>query len=302
MIGLGQPTTATTEHSMDGSDATFMQDVVEVSKTIPVLVDFWSQRSPASKALDDDIATEVAKCEGRLKHVRIDVDVHQGIAGQLQVQSIPAVYAFFNGQPVDGFQGVLPPAEVAEFVAKIAAMGPEVDNGLDDAVEAAETMMTDGDFADAAETFAAVVSEDPVHAVAYGGLVRAQIALGDLDQAEAVLNGAPIEISTNPVLEAAHAQLTLARKAEGAGPVDDLRALVEADPDNHQARIDLATALMAGGDTQGAVDELLESFRRDQAWNEGAARAELFTIFDALAPTDPVVLKGRRKLSSIIFA
>jgi putative thioredoxin len=132
--------------------------------------------------------------------------------------------------------------------------------------------------------------------------VRAHIALGELDQAEAVLNGAPAEISTDAAIDAAHAQLTLARKADGAGPVDELRAAVDADPDNHKSRIELANALMAYDDATGAVDELLESFRRDREWNDGAARSELFTIFDALLPTDPVVLNGRRKLSSMIFA
>ena len=304
MIELGgTPKTApASEHIVDGTDATFMQDVIEVSKTIPVIVDFWAPWCGPCKTLGPAIEAAVAKADGRVKLVKIDVDANPGIAGQLQVQSIPTVYAFFNGNPVDGFQGALPPSEINAFVDKIVALGPEPDNGLDDAIEAAEGMMTDGDYADAAETFAAILSEDGLHAVAYGGLVRAHIALGDLDQAEAVLNGAPAEISTDAAIDAAHAQLTLARKAANAGPVDDLRAAVDADPDNHQARIELANALMANDDATGAVDQLLESFRRDREWNDGAARTELFTIFDALAPTDPVVLNGRRKLSSMIFA
>ncbi|MCO4846997.1 MAG: co-chaperone YbbN [Yoonia sp.] len=302
MLGLGDTPKATPTHIVDGTDASFMQDVVETSKTVPVIVDFWAPWCGPCKTLGPAIEAAVTRAEGRVKLVKIDVDANPAVAAQLQVQSLPMVYAFFNGQPVDGFQGAIPPSEINAFVDKIVALGPEPDNGLDDAIEAAEGMMTDGDYADAAETFAAILSEDGLHAVAYGGLVRAHIALGDLDQAEAVLNGAPAEISADAAIDAAHAQLTLARKAANAGPVDDLRAAVDADPDNHQARIELANALMANDDAAGAVDQLLESFRRDREWNDGAARTELFTIFDALAPTDPVVLNGRRKLSSMIFA
>ena len=167
---------------------------------------------------------------------------------------------------------------------------------------AAEEMLEQGAAADAAQTFAAILQEDPQSAAAYGGLVRAHIALGELDQAEAILNGAPVEISKTPELEAAHAQLDLARQVVDAGPVNELRAKVEADPGDHQARFDLAKALYAGGETEAAVDELLELFRRDREWNEEAAKTQLFTIFDALKPNDPIVLGGRRKLSSMIFA
>ncbi len=303
MIGLGDtPTAAPSEHIVDGTDETFMQDVIEASQTVPVIVDFWAPWCGPCKTLGPAIEAAVTKAGGRVKLVKVDVDANPQFAGQLRVQSIPTVYAFHNGQPVDGFQGALPASEIDAFVEKIAAMGPEPDNGLDDAVEAAESMMTDGDYADAAETFAAILSEDGNHAVAYGGLVRAHIALGDLDEAEAVLNGAPADISTASEIEAAHAQLTIARKAAGAGPVDDMRAAVDADPDNHQARLDLANALMANDDAPAAMDEILEIFRRDREWNDGAARKELFVIFDAMPAEDPAVLNARRKLSSMIFA
>ena len=286
----------------DGTDASFAADVIEASQQVPVIVDFWAPWCGPCKTLGPAIEAAVTKAGGAVKLVKVDVDANQAYAGQLQVQSIPTVYAFWQGRPVDGFQGALPPSESDAFVEKIAAMGPGVDNGLDDAVAAAEEMLAEGDAADAAETFAAILTEDDHHAVAYGGLVRAHIALGDLDQAEAVLNGAPAEISTDPALEAAHAQITLARKAAGAGPVDELLAKVAADPSDYQARVDLAAAQNANDDAEGAVATLLELFRLDREWNDGAARAELFTIFDALPPTDPVVLNGRRKLSSMIFA
>ena len=287
----------------DGSEATFMADVVEASQTTPVIVDFWAPWCGPCKTLGPMLEEAVRAAKGAVKMVKVNVDEAQQIAGQLQIQSIPTVYAFFKGQPVDGFQGALPQSEIKAFVDRVvkAGGGEAPGDALADAVEAAEDMLADGAAADAAQTFAAILGEDDKHAGAYGGLVRAHIAMDDLDQAEAFLNGAPIEISKAPELEAAFAQLQLARQAADAGPVAELSATVEAEPDNHQARFDLAQALYANGDAAGAVDHLLELFRKDREWNEGAAKTQLFTIFDALKPNDPVVLNGRRKLSSMIF-
>jgi len=303
MLELGDTQPAAADLIKDGTDATFMTDVIEASNEVPVIVDFWAQWCGPCKTLGPAIEDAVTKAKGRVKLVKIDVDSNQAYAGQLQVQSIPTVYAFHQGRPVDGFQGALPPSQVNEFVQKIAAMGGEGESdGLAEAIAAADQMLDEGAATDAAETFAAILQEDPNNAAAYAGLVRAYIALGDIDQAEAILNGAPAEISTDPALEAAHAQITLAREAANAGPVADLQAAVEAAPDDHQARFDLAKALHANGKVQEAVDELLELFRRDREWNDGAAKAQLFTIFDALEAKDPIVLNGRRKLSSMIFA
>lgn len=303
MIELGgTPETSAADVIVDGSDATFMQDVVEPSQTIPVIVDFWAPWCGPCKTLGPAIEAAVTAAGGRVKLVKIDVDANPAVAGQLRVQSIPTVYAFHNGQPVDGFQGALPPSEINAFVEKIANLAGEPDNGLADAIAAAEQMLEEGAAADAAETFAAVLQEEPNNAQAYAGLVRSYIVLDDLDQAEAVLNGAPAEISTDPALEAAHAQIALAREAANAGPLAELTEAVATDPDNHQARFDLAVAQHAAGDADAAVATLLELFRRDREWNDGAARTQLFKIFDALTPTDPVVLNGRRKLSSMIFA
>ncbi|WP_299735629.1 thioredoxin [uncultured Roseobacter sp.] len=288
----------------DVTEASFMADVVEASQTTPVIVDFWAPWCGPCKTLGPQLEEAVRAAKGAVKMAKVNVDEAQMIAGQLQIQSIPTVYAFHKGQPIDGFQGAVPQSEIKAFVDRVvkAAGGDAPGEALGEAVAAAEEMLAEGAATDAAQTFAAILGEDPNHAAAYGGMVRANIALGELDQAEAILNGAPAEISASPELEAAHAQLELARQAEGAGPVDDLRKAVEANPDDLQARFDLAQAMHANGDVEGAVDALLELFRRDRDWNEGAAKTQLFTIFEALKPNDPIMLNGRRKLSSMIFA
>lgn len=288
----------------DVSEATFMADVIEASQTRPVIVDFWAPWCGPCKTLGPLLEDAVRAAKGAVTMAKVNVDEAQAIAGQLQIQSIPTVYAFHKGQPIDGFQGAVPGSEIKAFVDRVvkAAGGEAPGDALAEAVNAAEDMLAEGAVADAAQTFAAILGEDDKNAAAYGGLVRAHIMLGELDQAEAILNGAPAEISTAPELEAAAAQLELARQAEGAGPVDDLKAAVEASPNDHQARFDLALALHANDDVEGAVDQLLELFSRDREWNEGAAKTQLFTIFEALKPNDPVMLNGRRRLSSMIFA
>ncbi|HKL55585.1 MAG: thioredoxin [Roseovarius sp.] len=305
MLELGGQPSPQTDLIKDVSEADFMAEVVEASQQVPVIVDFWAPWCGPCKTLGPALEAAVTKAKGAVRMAKVNVDENQAIAGQLRVQSIPTVYAFWKGQPVDGFQGAVPPSEIDSFVARvIEAAGGEAagDGGLAEAVTAAEEMLEQGAASDAAQTFAAILQEDPQNAAAYGGLVRAHIALGELDQGEAILNGAPAEISKAPELEAAHAQLELARQVENTGPVSELRAQVDADPGDHQARFDLAKALYAGGETQAAVDELLELFRRDREWNDEAAKTQLFTIFDALKPNDPIVQSGRRKLSSMIFA
>ncbi|NDV02583.1 thioredoxin family protein [Pseudoroseicyclus tamaricis] len=306
MLGMGDSQKPATDSVVvEGTDENFIAEVIEASQQQPVIVDFWATWCGPCRQLGPAIEAAVAKTKGKVKLVKIDVDKHPGYAGQLRVQSIPTVYAFFQGQPVDGFQGALPPSQVDEFVSKLAAMagdGAEDDGGLEEALAAAEQMLEQGAVTDAAETFSAILGEAPENAAAYGGLIRCHVALGQIDQAEAVLNGAPAAIHAAPEIEAARAQIALARQAENAGPVADLRAKVEADPTDHQARLDLATALHASGQTQEAVDQLLELFRRDREWNDGAAKTQLLTIFEALSPKDPVVLTGRRRLSSMIFA
>lgn len=301
MLELGQTNGAAPAggHVKDITEADFMAEVVEGSKKTPVIVDFWAPWCGPCKTLGPALEEAVNAMGGKVRMVKVNVDENQQIAAQMRVQSIPTVYAFADGQPVDGFQGALPPSQVKEFVQKVAELGG--DGGLADAVAAAEEMLEAGAVDDAAQTFAAILEEDDSLAAAYAGLARCNLAKGDADGAEAVLNGAPAEVSHAPEIEAVHAQIALARQAENAGPVDELRARVEANPDDHQAQFDLAQALHASGDTAGAVDALLDLFKRDREWNDGAAKQQLFTIFDALAPNDPVALNGRRKLSSLIL-
>lgn len=303
MLELGSQTPPADDLIKDVSEADFMAEVVEMSQTVPVIVDFWAPWCGPCKTLGPALEAAVTKAKGAVRMAKVNVDENQGIAGQLRVQSIPTVYAFWQGQPVDGFQGAVPPSEIDAFVDRVVeAAGGDASGGLDEAVEAAEEMLDAGAATDAAQTFAAILQEDPQNVRAYAGMVRSHIAMDDLDQAEAILNGAPAEISAAPELEAAHAQIELARQAADAGPVGELNAAVEANADDHQARFDLAQALHANGDAEAAVDQLLELFRRDREWNDGAAKQQLFTVFEALKPNDPVVLNGRRKLSSMIFA
>lgn len=287
----------------DITEADFMTEVVEASKTTPIIVDFWAPWCGPCKTLGPALEAAVTAARGAVRMVKINVDENQQVAAQLRVQSIPTVYAFHNGQPVDGFQGALPQSQIDEFVARVVkAAGGDASGGLDEAIAAAEEMLADGQIADAQQVFQAVIEEDGENAAAFAGLARCFLETGDLDQAEAVLNGVPDAIHAAAAIEAAHAQLALARQAQSAGPLDDLAAAVAANPGDMQTRMDYATALHAAGQIEAAVDALLDMFRMDREWNDGAAKAQLFTIFDALKPTDPIVLNGRRKLSSMIFA
>ncbi|MCH8167049.1 MAG: thioredoxin [Proteobacteria bacterium] len=285
----------------DATDATFAADVIEASRETPVIVDFWAPWCGPCKQLTPVLEEAVRAAKGAVKLVKVDIDQNQQIAAQLRVKSIPAVFAFEGGKPVDGFMGALPASEIKAFVKRLADLGGK-GNGLDEALAQGEEMLDQGAAADAAQVFAAVLAEDAANARALGGLARAELAVGDLERARQTLAMAPPEIAGDPAIAAAAAAIELAEQTQDTGEEADLKARLEASPDDHQARYDLALALLARKDREGAVETLLELFRRDAEWNDGAAKAQLFKLFDSFGPKDPLTLSGRRRLSSMIFA
>lgn len=304
MFELGGDAPATDAVAIDVTDATFMAEVLEASKETPVVVDFWAPWCGPCKTLGPVLEDAIAKTNGAVKMAKVNVDQNQQVAAQLQVQSIPAVFAFVGGQPVDGFMGAVRPAEVAEFVNRVQAMGGSDDaGGLDEALDHAEEMLNEGALADAAQVFAAILGEDQTNLRAIAGLARSYAAIGEMERANQTLDLTPADKSDDPIIAAARSAIELAAQAaEAAGEAAGLTARLQANADDHEARFELALAFVGQSEPEKAVDELLELFRRDKEWRDGAAKDQLFKLFDSLGPNDPVTLKGRRRLSSMIFA
>ncbi len=301
MLELGGGAAAPDGFVKDGTDAGFMTDVIEASQTTPVVVQFTAPWCGPCRTLGPQLEAAVAKAGGKVKMVRINIDENPQIAGQMQVQSIPAVFGFAGGQPVDGFMGAQPASQIEAFVNKIAsAAGPSgMDEQVDQALAAAEAALEEGASADAAQIYAQILGAVPENLRAITGLAKCYVATGDLERATETLGYTPEDKADDPMVAQVRSIIKLAEQAGSADDNAALKATVDANPDDHQARYDLALAL---GPSEEAIDHLLEIVRRDREWNEDAARTQLFELFDALGAADPVTLKGRRRLSSILFA
>ncbi len=285
---------------MDSSTAGFRADVLEASRDMPVIVDFWAPWCGPCKQLTPVLEKVVKSFGGKVRLVKINIDEHPAIAGQLRVQSIPTVYAFRDGRPIDGFQGALPEGQVRQFIERL--VGDEMGADLAQAVEEADKLLAGGDVQSAAEIFAAVLKEDRENLAALAGLAKCYLQTGDLDRAEQTIGLAPPDKQSSQPLAGVKAAIDLARRGANPDNTGELRAKVAANPADHQSRIDLAVALAASGDKESAVTELLEAFRRDKEWNEQAARKQLLQLFEAWGPKDPATMDGRRRLSSLLFS
>jgi putative thioredoxin len=295
---------ATADLVKDGSQQTFKADVIDPSMQVPVIVDFWAPWCGPCKQLGPLLEKVVKEAHGAVRMVKINVDENQQLAGQLRIQSIPAVFAFFQGRPVDAFQGAQPESQLKQFVARLTKLGGEAPaNPIDEALEHAEAALEAGDQATAADIFGQILEHEPGNVKAIAGMVRCLVALGELEQAAEFLGQAPKDKLNDPAIAAAKAQLDVAQSGQkAAGQSDALKARVAADPKDHEARIELAQALFATGDKEGAIDQLLESIRINRAHNEEAARKQLVTFFEAMGPMDPLTLSARRRLSSLLFS
>jgi len=301
MLELNQPNVEE-NHVKDVNEETFMDDVIEASKSLPIVVDFWAPWCGPCKTLGPALEAEVKATNGKIKMVKIDIDQNQNLASQMRIQSIPAVFAFVDGQPIDGFMGAKAPSELKSFIDKLLEKVTDDDGDLSEAIAVANEMLNAKEFNDAAETFEAILGEDPESALAFVGLFNAKMGAKKINGAKKMLEEVPEALKNKAEILALQAQIDLSNQAEGVGEINDLRSTLTNDENNHQARFDLALALFTKGETSEAIQELLTIFRVDQEWNDDAARQQLFKFFDILGSENPITLSGRRQLASMLFA
>ena len=298
---LDQAGTATADVVVkDTTTQTFVKDVIEESKRQPVLVDFWAPWCGPCKQLTPILEKAVKAAKGKVKLVKMNIDEHPAIPGQMGIQSIPAVIAFANGQPADGFMGALPESQVVAFLERLTK--DRIGGEAKDLLQAADAALAADDAAGAADLYSQLLAEDASNVPALAGLVRSYVKTGALDQAKQTLALIPEAKQNDAAVAAARAALELVEQAKSVGPVADLEAKVAANPLDHQARFDLALALNGKGQRQDALEHLISIVKRDRKWNEDGARKQLVQFFDAWGPTDEATIEGRKKLSSILFA
>jgi putative thioredoxin len=297
---LAETPAATDGLVKDTTTAAFRQDVIQESAKQPVLVDFWAPWCGPCKQLTPVIEKAVKAAGGKVKLVKMNIDEHPQIPGQLGIQSIPAVIAFTKGQPVDGFMGALPEGQVKGFIERL--VGPVGPSAAEDLLAEADARVAQGDAAGAAELYATVLAQDPENLAAVAALAKLHLELDDLEGAKRFLAMAPKGKENDPAIAGARAAIELAEQAASLGDVGELQRRIESNPLDHQARFDLALALNARGQREEAVDQLVEIVRRDRNWNEDGARKQLVQLFEAWGPTDEMTLLGRRRLSSVLFA
>ena len=298
-MSLADPTTLPDDLIKDGSDAGFMADVIAASKVQPVLVDFWATWCGPCRTLTPMIEKAVRAAGGAVKLVKIDVDKNPAYAGQLRVKSIPTVYAFVDGQPVDGFQGAVPESQLKAFIEKLTG-GESANSDVEQLMSLGEESLSLADHGGAAQAFAQVLTLEPANEKAIAGMAQVYLADGDVDQARQTIAMAPQD-SKEPTVQSLRARLALASAAP-AGASPELEARVAADPADHQARYDLSLAQAAAGELKAAVDSLLAIVTADRDWNDQAARKQLLVVFEAAGPASDIARDGRRRLSSILFA